>query len=313
MCTICVRRMIQAIHDKPEAHAIDVIKEFDGHSREFKCPAMLALESLTPSGSEFWEDPKNCVQRVRDSQESVMRVIKSNVKLRNDLIGSVQRIQSRLEVSYNSLNAASNLYRDLTDAYLELYNHCCHFGETPNFWTGLGGKPAWDEPGYEDSIPALCKKCQKECADSLDNPFCAKCLEEELEKIWRERVARNPEYVKDATALAEHLKQKAVQGLKLPNPVDGELIHVGFSEEEKKQVSAFRKKYKGILSLIDYPIDSDDWDQMPKRTASLGIMLWNMAERSSNTPFYIGQTAGKLFATLPKEIVFAGNDKPGAV
>ena len=37
--------------------------------------AMRALESLTPSGSEFVDEVERCVQFVRDNRESLMRVI----------------------------------------------------------------------------------------------------------------------------------------------------------------------------------------------------------------------------------------------
>lgn len=39
--------------------------------------AMRALESLTPSGSEFVNDPKRCVNFVREHRETVMRVLVS--------------------------------------------------------------------------------------------------------------------------------------------------------------------------------------------------------------------------------------------
>ena len=43
------------------------------HPRELE--AMRALESLTPNGSEFVNDPKRCVEHVREAQASMMRVI----------------------------------------------------------------------------------------------------------------------------------------------------------------------------------------------------------------------------------------------
>jgi hypothetical protein len=51
--------------------------------------AMRALESLTPSGSEFVNDIERCVQFVRDTQAAQMRVIVSlskKVKELEDLL-----------------------------------------------------------------------------------------------------------------------------------------------------------------------------------------------------------------------------------
>lgn len=48
---------------------------------------MRALESLTPSGSEFVDEVERCVQFVRDNRESLMRVIVQLKKRLNELEG----------------------------------------------------------------------------------------------------------------------------------------------------------------------------------------------------------------------------------
>ena len=50
-----------------------------------KCPAMKALEELTPSGSEFWEDPDRCYKTVREQRMSTHRLLVQTVGQRNDL------------------------------------------------------------------------------------------------------------------------------------------------------------------------------------------------------------------------------------
>ena len=53
-----------------------------------KCPAMRALEDLTPSGSEFFEDPQFCYAYVRGKithmQDSLIRAHKELNRLRKE-------------------------------------------------------------------------------------------------------------------------------------------------------------------------------------------------------------------------------------
>lgn len=131
MCTLCVRKMIQAIHDSPETPAADIVKSFDGHSMEKKCPAMLALESLTALGSEFWEDPKRCFTHAESRYENIWDLARNKIK---------------------QLNAAAVLFRDLTDAYLELYQGCCCQPATLlNLGYNLGGLEYWDDEARREN------------------------------------------------------------------------------------------------------------------------------------------------------------------
>lgn len=50
-----------------------------------KCPAMRALEELTPMGSEFWEDPARCAVFVRYLIDSRWRILVDTIEERNAL------------------------------------------------------------------------------------------------------------------------------------------------------------------------------------------------------------------------------------
>ena len=41
-----------------------------------KCPAMQALEGLTPMGSEYWEDPEFCAIRIRETRDKLWELLK---------------------------------------------------------------------------------------------------------------------------------------------------------------------------------------------------------------------------------------------
>lgn len=51
-----------------------------------KCPAMKALEELTPGGSEFYEDPIRCAAMIKESRVSTHRFLIKTVTDRNDLL-----------------------------------------------------------------------------------------------------------------------------------------------------------------------------------------------------------------------------------
>ncbi len=44
-----------------------------------KCPAMKALEELTPGGSEYWEDPARCEAMIRHNRDNLWRLLKEKV------------------------------------------------------------------------------------------------------------------------------------------------------------------------------------------------------------------------------------------
>lgn len=46
------------------------------------CPAMRALVSLTPRGSEFVDDIPRCVENIRSFQEALMKALVREKKLR---------------------------------------------------------------------------------------------------------------------------------------------------------------------------------------------------------------------------------------
>jgi hypothetical protein len=71
--------------------------------RELK--AMRALESLTPSGSEFVNDPEFCAAFVRASRESQMRVI---VKLTQRL-HAVERERDELKNELEDIIAGEDI------------------------------------------------------------------------------------------------------------------------------------------------------------------------------------------------------------
>ena len=62
--------------------------------REYR--AMRALESLTPNGSEFVNDPEACVAFVRDRMDSIIKVAKE----RNKANGAVMAVRSIVEEPY---------------------------------------------------------------------------------------------------------------------------------------------------------------------------------------------------------------------
>jgi hypothetical protein len=54
MCVLCARELSKKM---PQHPGVTILKSI---AHEFKCPAMKALEDLTPSGSEFVNDPTFC-------------------------------------------------------------------------------------------------------------------------------------------------------------------------------------------------------------------------------------------------------------
>lgn len=56
---------------------------------------MKALEDLTPTGSEFWEDPKRCYEFVKELIANRWRILVETVKQRNTLREQLEREHSQ--------------------------------------------------------------------------------------------------------------------------------------------------------------------------------------------------------------------------
>jgi hypothetical protein len=75
MCQQCVKQLKaqfpnDIIHRSVLMHALNDLP---------KCPAMRALEDLTPSGSEFVEEPKRCYTHVRERLTHQWELLKSKI------------------------------------------------------------------------------------------------------------------------------------------------------------------------------------------------------------------------------------------
>lgn len=77
MCNKCMKQ-IEIYWKVTEAFGfrLDLAKLSDAVG---KCPAMLALEQLTPQGSEFWEDPEFCAYCIRDRREKQWQLLKQKI------------------------------------------------------------------------------------------------------------------------------------------------------------------------------------------------------------------------------------------
>jgi hypothetical protein len=64
----------------------------------------MALESLTPGGSEFYDDPDRCVSFVKDHDQSQHRHLIELVKIRNQQDNLIRDLKSQIE----ALEAAKN-------------------------------------------------------------------------------------------------------------------------------------------------------------------------------------------------------------
>src|SRR5271170_1599393 len=84
MCKQCVRNIRSMF--EPGAESL-----YGGAQIHFKldlvgkCPAMKALEELTPGGSEFYEDPAFCANMLRESRSSSHKFLVKTLCDRNEL------------------------------------------------------------------------------------------------------------------------------------------------------------------------------------------------------------------------------------
>lgn len=88
MCKKCIKVIEQVLKVKMDStHSGAAILGALDHMP--KCPAMKALEELTPSGSEFWEDPKRCYEYVREARSSQHKLLIETIGQRNALQGNI--------------------------------------------------------------------------------------------------------------------------------------------------------------------------------------------------------------------------------
>jgi hypothetical protein len=73
MCQQCIREL------KKKNPADPAIVILVNALNSFKCPAMKALEDLTPSGSEFYEDPQRCYTYARWRLDNQFNLLKNKM------------------------------------------------------------------------------------------------------------------------------------------------------------------------------------------------------------------------------------------
>ena len=74
--------------------------------------AQKLLESLTPGGSEFFDDPEYCVKYVKEYEESLWRSIKNLVVQKNKLIKENLELLEALKELYD-FNLGGTGYLDI--------------------------------------------------------------------------------------------------------------------------------------------------------------------------------------------------------
>lgn len=86
MCNQCIKKLAGA---PPDLFGVKYRFANDMSKRDFiskfigKCPAMKMLEGLTPSGSEFWEDPQRCYEMLKEQRSSTHKLLVESIKERN--------------------------------------------------------------------------------------------------------------------------------------------------------------------------------------------------------------------------------------
>lgn len=68
MCKLCEKKI-----DKIPGMTLTL---FEAVHNIGKCPAMAALEHLTPGGSEYWEDPQRCADMIRENRDNLWELLK---------------------------------------------------------------------------------------------------------------------------------------------------------------------------------------------------------------------------------------------
>src|ERR1035441_4552619 len=92
-CFFCNKSITDPVHNNVTVRTSSRVCELCS-PRDYR--AMRALESLTPSGSEFVNDPEACVAFVRDRMDSIIKVAKE----RNKANGAVMAVRSIVEEPY---------------------------------------------------------------------------------------------------------------------------------------------------------------------------------------------------------------------
>ena len=79
MCKLCSRLLENKVNQQfcYNSATARVISTF--LKEAVKCPAMKALENLTPSGSEFYEDPQFCFRYVRHRMHNQFNLLKNKM------------------------------------------------------------------------------------------------------------------------------------------------------------------------------------------------------------------------------------------
>jgi len=75
VCNICFKRMKNDIIMNGPDNTVEDIRRYNGEFNTIrKCPAMEALERLTPGGSEFLDDPAFCFTYVQKKQRDLQDI-----------------------------------------------------------------------------------------------------------------------------------------------------------------------------------------------------------------------------------------------
>lgn len=76
MCQQCIKQLKKQFSSTDTIRHGAMIGAFDTLP---KCPAMKALEDLTPSGSEFVEEPKTCYTFVRERLDNQWKMLREKI------------------------------------------------------------------------------------------------------------------------------------------------------------------------------------------------------------------------------------------
>ena len=101
----------------------------------------VALQSLTPGGSEYVNDPERCVAVVRQIRDSHHKLIRESIKARK----AAESRSSALEAEIGGLREALEKVRKWAKEYL------CHAPkyDTPRaFWGQRNGRGSWNKARY---------------------------------------------------------------------------------------------------------------------------------------------------------------------
>jgi hypothetical protein len=97
MCKQCLDKIKVMYTERVGIIAISKNDMFDILASLPKCPAMRALEELTPQGSEFWEDPTYCYEFLKKQRSSTHQLLISTAGARNQLFERVAELEEQLK------------------------------------------------------------------------------------------------------------------------------------------------------------------------------------------------------------------------